>query len=101
MGEKVMQFLGYARAMVENGAAWSDKAEERLQEAQAELLALRSLAAEREHMAPIVDAADRVAALISILGPEGREYVQFTEGANRARVEAVRELWMAQERYHA
>ena len=99
MGEKVMQFLGYARAMVENGAAWSEHAEARLQEASAELLTLRALAFEREQMAPIVDAADRVAALISVLGPEGREFVQFTEGEQSSRVEAVQALWVAQEQY--
>jgi hypothetical protein len=99
MGEKVMQFMGYARAMIDFRAPWSEEAETVWREAQAELLVLRDLASEREYMAPIVDAADRVAALISVLGPEGREYVQFTEGENAARVEAVRALWVAQEQY--
>lgn len=54
---------------------------------------------EVERYRPIADAANRVAELISILGPEGREYVQFTEGEQVERVEAVRALFDALEDY--
>lgn len=57
------------------------------------------LLAEVGRYRPIADAANRVAELISILGPEGREYVQFTESEPAERVEAVRALWAALEDY--